>query len=88
MILISLALAAIAMSSLMLSYHSTQIAAAAERRATAAEYRSARNTILHCVQLDRQHEFVERTYGIELKPEPLCDPGEVKWLRDYVKAFK
>jgi hypothetical protein len=89
LIVICLSLATVAMTSLVLTYRSAESARLAEARANAAEFRSAKNTILNCVQIDLMQKFWGMRYPEEPVPvEPFCDPYEVEQLRQYVKLFQ
>jgi hypothetical protein len=87
LIFICLALATVALGSLVLSYRSSENAILANQRANAAEFRSAKNTILNCVHLNKL-DAVAKKLGTDLPPEPFCDPYEVDQLREYVKLFQ
>jgi hypothetical protein len=88
LIFMCLALATVAMTSLVLTYRSSENARLAESRANAAEFRSAKNTILNCVQIERITNFEAKHLEVPVEPEPLCDPYEVAQLREYVKLFQ
>jgi S-methylmethionine-dependent homocysteine/selenocysteine methylase len=87
LIIIGVVLGTVAMGSLVITYRSSENARLAEVRANAAEFRSAKNTILNCSQYEQIQEVMKK---LDVPPavEPLCDPYEVEQLRKYVKLFE
>jgi hypothetical protein len=88
MIFICLALATVSMTALLLAYRSAENASLAEHRAHAAELRSAKNTLLNCIEIDMLRELAKKSDADKWMLDPLCMDEEVQRLREYVRQYE